>query len=189
MCLWYYVLNGPSAEFWVTQTKPISHLKLNVWPYSTILLRCPPADLTKMRRRAFYLCPSLILVINHVRVTNKFETMCSTHVISYDWEYLNDPYSLIDVIKWNLHYTVCTCNINVIMQDRCLHPKYLCWHASNKYPRASDIIILKFIYCQYLTSNMRDATSLCWHATYLQVCRQKIKIFSIQVNYINMEDI
>lgn len=82
MCLWYYVLNGPSAEFWVTQTKPISHL--NVWPYSTILLRCPPADLTKMRRRAFYLCPSLILVINHVRVTNKFETMCSTHVISYD---------------------------------------------------------------------------------------------------------
>lgn len=145
--------------------------------------------LTKMRRRVSYLCPSLILVISHVRVTNKFETMCSTHVISYDWEYLNDPYSLIDVIKWNFHYTVCTCNINVIMQDRCLHPKYLCWHASNKYLRASDIIILKFIYCQYLTSNMRDATSLCWHATYLQVCRQKIKIFSIQVNYINMEDI
>lgn len=42
------------------------------------------------------------------------------------------------------------------------------------YLRASNII-LKFIYCQYLTSNMRDATSLCWHATYLQDVGKSLK--------------
>lgn len=96
MCLWYYVLNGPSAEFWVTQTKPTLHLNVFHRPHT------PP---TKMRRRASYLCPSLILVINHIRVTNRFKTMCSTRVISYDWQYLTHPDSLIDVIKRNFHAT------------------------------------------------------------------------------------
>lgn len=119
MCLiWYYVSNGSPAVIWgpANETNTVS----KPMAYSSLLHRCLPAERqTKMRRSAVdYLCPSSILV-NRVRVSNRFETMYSTHGITNDLQYFIYPDRLIDIIKRNFHYTVCTGKVNnVIMQDK-----------------------------------------------------------------------